>query len=404
MRPQIYSPLPMPIQSCLRAAHSLVSSICLLGRRLRLDAFSTDATSTDYSDSHYSALTEIEQEWHEASEHLKMKGYMLRPRYRKDWRPSWRQPGNEGKHPREFEDHIALPLEWQKGIDAVQISTGRLVWIKRCGSNRTPRETLESPPEYPNQTMNHCVPLLDVLEESEDSEVYYLVMPYLRPAHDPPLRTVGDAMDFTTQLLEGLAFMHANQTVTLGGGFRHIMMDASALFPQGFHPVRIHLDPTARSTARQISRRDCPVQYYYTKFEFEVLQYRQLPTNWEAEMGDGREFAPEMFGSSRPDSYDMDVWDIGQILKTRLYNVYSNADFLQYTLILMLDWRMKASHSLGTWQGSRPKNLSAYALTRRLRPKSETWLQAIVLDMVALAEDVSRLVRMSLIWINERHG
>lgn len=50
--------------------------------------------------------------------------------------------------------------------------------------------------------MNHCVPLLDVLEESEESEVYYLVMPYLRPAHDPPLRTVGDAMDFTTQVLE----------------------------------------------------------------------------------------------------------------------------------------------------------------------------------------------------------
>lgn len=104
----------MAIQSCLRAAHSLVSSICLLGGRLPLDALSTDATSpgsTDHSDSYYSTLTEIEQEWQEASEYLKMKGYMLRPRYRKDWRPSWRQPGNEGKDPREFEDHIALPLE-----------------------------------------------------------------------------------------------------------------------------------------------------------------------------------------------------------------------------------------------------------------------------------------------------
>ncbi len=70
----------------------------------------------------------------------------------------------------------------------------------------------------------------------------------------------------------------------------------------------------------------------------------------------------------------------------------------------MLDWRMKASHSYGTWQGSRPKNLSAYALSRRLRPKSETWLQAIVLDMVALTEDIARLVRMGLVWINERHG
>ncbi len=101
----------MPSQSCLRAARSLVSSICLLGGRSPLDALSTDATSADYSDSHYSALTEIEQEWQEASEYLKTKGYMLRPRCRKDWRPSWRQPGNEGKDPREFEDHIALPLE-----------------------------------------------------------------------------------------------------------------------------------------------------------------------------------------------------------------------------------------------------------------------------------------------------
>lgn len=59
--------------------------------------------------------------------------------------------------------------------------------------------------------MNHCVPLLDVLEENKDSEVYYLVMPYLRPAHDPPLRTVGDAMDFTTQLLEVRPMLHFYQ-------------------------------------------------------------------------------------------------------------------------------------------------------------------------------------------------
>lgn len=113
---QINSPLPMPIQPCLHAAHPLVSYIYLLGGRLPLHALSTDATSTlygytNYSDSQYSTLTEIEQGWQEASEYLKMKGYMLRPRYRKDWQPSWRQPGNEGKHPQEFEDHIALPLE-----------------------------------------------------------------------------------------------------------------------------------------------------------------------------------------------------------------------------------------------------------------------------------------------------
>ncbi|KAI0088676.1 hypothetical protein BDY19DRAFT_179850 [Irpex rosettiformis] len=352
----------------------------------------------------YSILTQIETQWREISDYLELKGYRLRPRYCKNWQPSWELPENEGKHPQCFEDHIALPQKWKTGIDAIQVSTGRLVWIKRCEPNRTERDTLLSCLEVQDQSLNHCIPLLECIEENEDTGVYYLVTPFLRPVHDPPLETLGDAIEFTTHIMEGLEFMHANGTVTRDGEYRHIMMDARALYPDGFHPVKLHLDPTAQREATHLPRGGCTVHYYYTEFQFDELQYRQLPSDWEILRNNGRVYAPELFEKGRPDSYNVDVWDVGQILRTRLYDEYSNVAFLKYVLILTLDWRMDAKLCHSTWRGSRPQNPSAYSLSRRLRPKSETWLQAATLDLVAFFNDVVGIVRKTLVWINERHG
>ena len=70
------------------------------------------------------------------------------------------------------------------------------------------------------------------------------------------------------------------------------MMDANALFPNGFHPVRLHLDPLARHKAKRISRREARVNYYYTAIDFEPMHHCRLPSNWESQTHDGRVFAP----------------------------------------------------------------------------------------------------------------
>ena len=72
---------------------------------------------------------------------------------------------------------------------------------------------------------NHCVPVLDVFADDIDSNISYLVMPFLRDIYLPPFESVGDVISFADQMLEvmrlvfvkchrrssrsqGLVFMH----------------------------------------------------------------------------------------------------------------------------------------------------------------------------------------------------
>lgn len=49
---------------------------------------------------------------------------------------------------------------------------------------------------------NHCVPIYKVLEPSGDPDNIILVMPLLRKFYNPPFYTVGEVVDFLTQIFE----------------------------------------------------------------------------------------------------------------------------------------------------------------------------------------------------------
>ena len=57
----------------------------------------------------YSKLSPIELQWRDLSDFLESKGYVLRPRYRKGWTPSWLLPESKHRGAEQFEDHIPLP-------------------------------------------------------------------------------------------------------------------------------------------------------------------------------------------------------------------------------------------------------------------------------------------------------
>ena len=57
-------------------------------------------------------------------------------------------------------------------------------------------ETLISDP------CNHCVPLLDVLQDPEDEDIQLLVMPMLQMCITPSFGTVGEAVEFFRQAFE----------------------------------------------------------------------------------------------------------------------------------------------------------------------------------------------------------
>jgi hypothetical protein len=49
---------------------------------------------------------------------------------------------------------------------------------------------------------NHSVPILDTFEDSVDSSISYLVMPFLRLTDHPPYEVVEEVLDFADQFLE----------------------------------------------------------------------------------------------------------------------------------------------------------------------------------------------------------
>ncbi len=53
-------------------------------------------------------LLPYEARWRDKQEFLASKGYMLRPRYRPGWKPSWET--DSSRHPDEFEDYYTLPV------------------------------------------------------------------------------------------------------------------------------------------------------------------------------------------------------------------------------------------------------------------------------------------------------
>ncbi|KAI0088672.1 hypothetical protein BDY19DRAFT_994042 [Irpex rosettiformis] len=380
-------------------------------------------------DSQFSSLSDIEIQWQQVSEFLELKGYALRARYRKNWQPSWELPHNKGKHPECFEDHISLPPEWHTGIDAVQIATGRRVWIKRMTLRNSDEFLLGRTNRLSTEPRNHCVPMLERFHDEDPEGFRYIVTPFLRPAHDPPLETIGDAIDFVTQILDGLAFLHEQSFVTQHGEYRHILMNGDPFFPDGFHPVKLNLDPTARRPARQLSRRKASAKYYFTSFESVHAHEPLLPTDPRA-IHVERAFAPELYGSNinyqLQSMFEVDIWNIGQVLKTKLLDVrspdfsllnmslleygqvYSNVDFVKCTLEMMLDeqpgFRLRADQCRNTWQATMPRKLSTLGLSRRLRFRTETRLQTMALDMIAMLRTAAGFVEMFLEWMNCTHG
>lgn len=293
--------------------------------------------------------------------------------------------------------------------------------------------------------------MLDVFHEEGREDIRFIVMPFLRPAHEPPLQTVGDAVDFVSQILDvgtwcfiaksstellrtqGLAFLHSKQYLTkyvfsLYAGFtiswnvyRHgdILMDASSLFPHGFHPIKLDLDPTARFPVKRRARSEVHVKYYFTN---PVAEYAQYPYH-----SGSLALPPELLEPtelSRRSYYKIDIWYVGQVLKTQLLDVsggvilcllaphisqvYSNIDFLQWTVGIMTDrepdFRLPAVDCREMWQGSIPRDLTTVGLARRLRFRQETWLQSMALDVIAMLGVAARFVEKFLIWLNNMHG
>jgi hypothetical protein len=98
-------------------------------------------------------------------------------------------------------------------------------------------------------------------------------------------------------------------------------MDASSMFPQGFHSVREHCLPDGHTIARHVPRRRAGVKYYF--IDYGISSYFPPGSSRERVTGiAGRDQdVPELSESDPYDPFAVDIFTIGHNLSTELCEV-----------------------------------------------------------------------------------
>jgi hypothetical protein len=160
-------------------------------------------------------LGKHEEWWVERQQSLEQAGYMLRPRYRLGWKPSWAETN---KFYYDFEDGRPLKVSVDRFpflccaynpqhricIDAIRISDGKPVMLKRLRTKEGPYE-LEINKVFSKEPLvsdprNHCARLLDVVVLPNDPPI--MVHAFLRPFYKPRFQTYGEFVAFFGQISE----------------------------------------------------------------------------------------------------------------------------------------------------------------------------------------------------------
>ena len=99
-------------------------------------------------------------------------------------------------------------------------------------------------------------------------------------------------------------------------------MDASGLFPHGFHPTLLYLQPDARRRAQARSRLGAPkpVKYYYIDFGISVYSPSGAPKNVVGTDGIDSD-VPELSATLPYDAFKVDIFILGNLFRKELLQV-----------------------------------------------------------------------------------
>lgn len=90
-------------------------------------------------------------------------------------------------------------------VDARRIADGKMVYIKRVQTDdgeSSIASYLSGDPFQVEDPRNHSVPVLDYFKDDVEPSISYMVMPFLSSMNEPEFETVGEIVDFCSQMLE----------------------------------------------------------------------------------------------------------------------------------------------------------------------------------------------------------
>ncbi|KII93064.1 hypothetical protein PLICRDRAFT_100738 [Plicaturopsis crispa FD-325 SS-3] len=270
-------------------------------------------------------LTPAEKIWRDLRPTLQQRGYRLRPRYETDWKPSWLGTDID---PYWCEDSIKPRVN--NIIDATR-DDGPSVAIKRV--ERKPDEVeiakFLSTPALRGDPSNHCVPILDVFADPIKPDRTYLVMPNLLPFDVPGFGSIGEVVDFVGQTVEGILFMHTHRVAHLDCARFNIMMDATSLYPNGWHPWRFNYAPDAITELPSLPSRTHHVRYYFIDHGLSIRFYEGESSVIQTSGGAPQEkTVPELAIDAPYDAYKVDIYILGCVYRKELYEKFAGLDFL----------------------------------------------------------------------------
>ncbi|GLB34249.1 putative protein kinase [Lyophyllum shimeji] len=320
-------------------------------------------------------LREHEEPWRDRYAFLLSKGYQLRARYEPDWSPSWLTVDID---PAYCDDVINSVLHMV--LDAERLVDGTTVCIKRINPETVTDEVkiakYLSSAEMLCDSKNHCVPIWDSFRDPTIPKVEYIIMPPLRPFDDPEFGAVGEVVDFVTQMIEGMVFMHRHLVAHGDLTTPNIMMDARPILPTGWHFVAQHRTPDGVTPISPLARIDHPVRYIIIDFDCAVRLSEDQPhliTDFGGRDGDPRNIKD-------------------------FYQKYEGLDFLASLIDFMktADFRQRpdAEMALQYWLSIRA-HVDIGKARWRLQKRKETIGERVLYDTVAFAkEGVHRVKHM----------
>ncbi|RDX54890.1 hypothetical protein OH76DRAFT_1397195 [Lentinus brumalis] len=273
-------------------------------------------------------LKRAEYFWREHQKYLADCGYMLRPRYSKNWEPSWLGTKTD---PWQCEDGKSTFRTTT--MDAIRVADGRIVSLKQVkkSNNPTEQDIIRFFSEEPlaSDPHNHSVPLYEVLQSPIDADVIFLVMPYLMRIYTVKFTTVGEVLECLRQLFQGLQFIHSNLVGHCDLQILNVMMDPTPLFSDMPHPAYPKKSYDFKKKVTGYTRTERPTKYYIIDFglsrKFSPGDAFIAPTSF----GGDRSVPEYKDPSGLSNPFPIDVYSFGNLIREDFLEKSSSVDFLK---------------------------------------------------------------------------
>ncbi|TFY60104.1 hypothetical protein EVJ58_g5352 [Rhodofomes roseus] len=346
----------------------------------------TDSAQVTQADHIRGGLRKHEYIWRDRQPWLQERGYVLRSRYRPDWTPSWI---GTGRHHKDCEDgyNTLVPSI----IDGTRKSDGLLVTLKAVDTSVHPFEVeigqfLSSEP-LANNPRNHCVRILDVLQDPNALNVTILVMPLLKRYDIPEYTTVGEVVAFCKQAIEGLHFMHDHHVAHRDISILNVMMDAIPLYSKGlWHPRAARMTRDFSGVAKHVSRTERPVRYFYIDFGLSRKYNSADGPPRELPILGGDKSVPEFQEHGynvASDPFRTDIYYLGNLFRITFLNHYRSFEFMEPLVADMVQADPENRPTIAEVESrfdEATRHLSSWKLRGRLVHKDENAFVRGVLD------------------------